>query len=334
VPEVVPPDATAAEAAAPGPSAPTCEELAQQIRREVEPQFWSRAPGATLEARNGIVIARASPNVLQAIADWLEARRKGTRPEEASAVTPEDPAAAEELRALLRAMLDRHLRLETAVGLLRKDPVETRILLDGLEAEEPDNVAVRTLRRAAAAVDGDRVEEAPLPPRWGPIRTWRLHWTSAATHARLSELVERAGPAANARVGEAIEEVLRRGHMTVRVRGVPAWVAVRAIEIESGVEVSVARDLASEIESTPVTLDEVARSLDVILDALVAQLPADIRWVAEPSRVSIVRGEAPPEQPLRTTFFDVRDLFAPPDGASAPASPAEAPVVHTVPPGK
>lgn len=67
--------------AAPQPApVPGCEALLDDLRDEVHPAYWDKE-GVTLEARNGILIVRASRAVLDAVEEFLEnARRKAAPP--------------------------------------------------------------------------------------------------------------------------------------------------------------------------------------------------------------------------------------------------------------
>lgn len=300
------------------------EALIADLRRDVEPGFWGHAQGATLDGRGCIVIARATPDVLDAVGTWLDARRARLDPERGQASG--DPAAAEDLRGVMRGMLDRQVRLDGAARLVRVDRRAALELLAQVEKEEPDNDALEALRLVAA---DPRAGDVALPPRRGSLWEWLLRWPSASTRARVSELRRKAGHAAAVKTGHELTRLLRRGSLTVKLDGEPLWVAVRRLQIEALVEITLDPEVASMLEAKSVTLDEVARSLDVVLDALLAQLPADLRWAADPFSIEItLRADAradAAEPPLRTWYFDVRDLLGLPSAAREPAQPGAAP---------
>jgi len=309
--------------------------LIADLRREVEPGFWGHTQGASLQAKGNTVIARATPDVLDAVGAWLDARRAPRDPERER--TSGDPAAAEELRAVLRGMLDRQVRLDGAARLLRDDPNAALQLLAQVEKEEPDNARAKALRVLAEDRNGGLAESAALPPRRGSLAEWLLLWPSVNTYARLNELREKAGPAGAVKLGLELAEVLRRGSVTVKVQGVPLWVAVRRLQVEALVEITLDPEVGARLETQTVTLDEVARSLDTVLDSLVAQLPAGHRWAANQRSIEITLRADAAELPLRNRYFDVRDLLGAPSAAPAPAQPGAAPPMpptYTEPPQK
>ena len=249
----------------------TIESLVADVRREVEPGFWDHTPGATLEAKNGILIVRATSDVLDAVGSKLDALRTpgGAEPEQ----EPGDPVAAEELRALMRRMVDLHFRLDSAAHLLSADPDAALRLLDEVEGTEPDNAGVKAIRHQAASAQGERAGGLPMPPRMGRLGDWLLCWPSAATHQRLSELREEAGPAGELKLGLERDELLKRGSLTVAFESVPLWVAIRRVQVEALADITLAPGLAAELETQIVSLDVVARSLEVVLDALARNCP-------------------------------------------------------------
>ena len=313
------PTPTAETAPKPETSPQSIDALLADMRREVEPGFWANTPGASLQTKGSIVMARATPDVLDAVGAWLAARRaRDPEPKQA----PGDPAAAEDLRGVMRGMLDRQVRLEAAARLVRVDPHAALEMLAQVEKEEPDNSALKALRLVAA---NPRDGNAVLPPRQGPLERWLLLWPSVSTYARLSELRQKAGHAAAVKTGGELLDLLRRGSLTVKLDGEPLWVAVRRLQIEALVEITLDPEVGSMLEAKSVTLDEVARSLDVVLDALLAQLPAGLRWAANPLSIEITLRADAAEPPLRIRYFDVRDLLGLPSAAPEPAQPGVAP---------
>ena len=257
---------------------PSIAALIADLRREVEPGFWGHTQGASLQAKGNTVIARATPDVLDAVGAWLDARRAPRDPERER--TRGDPAAVEELRGVLRGMLDRQVRLDGAARLLHDDPAAALQLLAQVEKEEPDNGRAKALRLMAEDRNGGLAGNAALPPRRGSLAEWLLLWPSVITYARVNELREKAGHAGAVKLGFELAEVLRRGSVTVKVEGVPLWVAVRRLQVEALVEITLDPEVGARLETQTVTLDEVARSLDTVLDSLLAQLPAGHRWTA------------------------------------------------------
>lgn len=78
-------DETGAKPATPKPGDPqratiaNCEELLDDLRDEVHSSYWDEE-GATLYARNGILLVRASWAVQDSVEHWLEARRATAAP--------------------------------------------------------------------------------------------------------------------------------------------------------------------------------------------------------------------------------------------------------------
>lgn len=317
-----PPPATATAPEREAPSL-SIDALLADLRREVEPGFWGHTQGASLQAKGNTVIARATPDVLDAVGAWLDARRAPRDLERER--TRGDPAAAEELRGVMRGMLDRHVRLDGAARLLRDDPNAALQLLAQVEKEEPDNGRAKALRVMAEDRNGGLAESVALPPRRGSLAEWLLRWPSVTTYARLNELREKAGHAGAVKLGVELADVLKRGSVAVKVRDVPLWVAVRRLQVEALVEITLDPEVGARLETQTVTLDEVARSLDAVLDSLVAQLPAGHRWAANQRSIEITLRADAAELPLRNRYFDVRDLLGLSSAAPAPAQPGAAP---------
>jgi hypothetical protein len=67
---------------APQPDVASADRFEQSLRAAVHPEFWS-LEGAALELKGTILVVKATPDVLRAVEDWLNARRAeaGTLPQ-------------------------------------------------------------------------------------------------------------------------------------------------------------------------------------------------------------------------------------------------------------
>jgi hypothetical protein len=210
--------------------------------------------------------------------------------------------------------------------MLRSDPNAALQLVAEVERVEPDNDAAKALRLLATNSGDGFAGFGAVPPRSGPHADWLLRWPSAATWARLNELRTKAGKAGDMRFGLELDELLRRGALTIRLDGVPLWVAIRRLQIEALVEIALAPDVGLELETQTVSLQAVGRSLEFVLDALLAQVPAGYRWVATRRSIAIVRDGDTVEAAVRLRYFDVGDVLGMPSAAPGPREPGEVPM--------
>jgi hypothetical protein len=286
----------AAESA--GPTARSVESLVEEIRARVEPAYWQRTPNAVMEARNGVIIARASPDVLDAVQAYLVEERRRLAPDDVvvDEDPPPDPVASEELRALLRAMLDRQLEWTD---------VSDRLASDRDAARRSAEVVIPA---DDAASRGPRLKRTP---RHGTLLDWIRGWPVSATTNRASELAARAGYAPIA--GAARDDALRRGSISFRMDGAPLWAVLRRIQIESFADVVVASGLEALTERGMPATEVVGRPLQTVLDDLLRALPSGHRWTVEPSRIVLTSDAVhTTAAPPRLRYFDVRDLLEPP----------------------
>lgn len=332
-------------------AASAMRDLLADIRRNVAPEWWALYPEhATLEARNRILIARAPPDVLDAIASYLDARRR-EHPLGLAEPPPPDAdvlaAARPELQSVLRGILERERQIAVALAAWEAgDRVTARAVAEQVLAAEPDNDYARAILADVAGVAGPERNEAEAVAGREKLRariqdarqaqtlsTWFMRWPSVLTWKQIQAGLAKAAAGEVRRLAPDIGALLEQGSVSLEVADARLRDVVRALQIETLADIRLSDSVAEEAGRLRIQgFTEQARSLRWILDALVARLPEGWAWYVARQQVVLTRtdGDHPIVPETRLRYFDVMDLLEPggtdlveprPPGSGPPPAP-------------
>jgi hypothetical protein len=326
--------------------------LLADIRRDVAPEWWGEQPDvAALEGRNGVVIARAPPDVLDGIGSYLDARRKGDpRGMEEPALEDQRAVDAARLavRSILREMFEREQKIALAIAAWEKGQVaQAHALAQEVLVEESDNEYARAIASGTAAATASRTAGDTVPEELRRIRrrvhearreplldAWVLRWPSARTWKALTSAFAEAGVSRFPWLAPELDALLDRGNVTVEIADASLEEAVRRLQIETFAGIRLSSGLAAEARRLRLEdFREESRPLGKILDELVRRLPEGWTWYAARTDVVLTRtgSEAVDRPHVRLRYFDVKDLLAP--GSTPPvSSPQPEPGTPPMPP--
>lgn len=316
--------------------------LVADIRRDVAPEWWGAHPElATLEGRNGIVIARAPPDVLDAIGRYLDARRAGALDGEVMPPQLEAhllDAARGALRPILLGIFEREQKIGRAVVAWEKgDLSAAQAMATEVLSQEPDNDYAQVILRGTAnaaesqAPDGRtqkdfdrtrmRFQDAR---RQQTLDTWIMCWPSVRTWKAVQSVLKKAGASEFRKLAPDFDLLLNRGSVTLEMGDASLHDAVRRLQIETLADIRLSRNVVEEGAQIRVqNFREEARSLRWVLEELVGSLPEGWTWYAARQHVSLTRtGSDQDTKPeTRVRYFDVKDILAP--GTRPPVNSAE-----------
>lgn len=315
--------------------------LLASIRRDVAPDWWRARPDlAALEGRNGVVIARAPRDVLDAIARYLDARRTGAPGapwEPARADVRAVDAARAALRPILRGILEREKKLDLAFAAWGEGRFEeAQATAEEVLAEEPDNVFAEEIRRGATkgtdgAASGSTEGDVERTCSWfedargeEAIEAWLMRWPSVRTWQAVKAVFAKWGVAGLGELAPDLDALLDRGSVTLEIHDESLWDAVRRLQIETLADIRLPEGVAEEARRIRIRgFREVARPLRKLLEDLAMRLPEGWTWYAARRHVVLTRMGVGVRPRAYIRYFDVKDILWP--GSGPPGRPASPP---------
>jgi hypothetical protein len=319
------------------------EALLAAIRRNAAPDFWADPPGdATLAQRNGVVIARASSDVHDAIGEYLEERRHAAL--DAALPTgpsPDRTSTEEETRAAVRALragagdlLRRDRELGAIVrALLGDDPEQATSLLDAYLVREPESELAASWKEALLEhperATSIGVAAREVQARWRRatrVDEWLWQVPAPRAFASIAGPLDRLGRDRLRCRGDALRELLERGSITVETEHASVYEILREIQIQTFVQIVYRPADAWNLDRRTVPrFSVVGRTLREVMDRVVetAAPDQDLTWTANP-RCLVLRPAGDQAPPMLLRFYDVRDLLADPQHPASGTEPSAA----------
>lgn len=343
----VPGDASPTEDLAPEPATDLAEDtspigmLIQRIQREVEPAAWKPPGEAKMKHQGGRnLVVRAARPVQEGITEFLDGlrdddarealREAGVPPAPESADAEARAAGEEDLRRLLRGMLDQWKRLEGALRARSDSRIADALrLIDEVLVNEPDHAAAVEYRKllldpppSSTLVDLD-VGHGGLEPLRGPyvaierrieglapgrIPYWALVWPSPTTFKALDRARTRAGMERWTFTGAERERRLQLRAPIVRLEGLTLSEALQRLAVEALIDLGTDWDVWPRDATLPRPAPADA-TLGALLHAIAAAVGPNVRVRSYRTVIELTpEGQVPH---LEVRVFNVDDLLAP-----------------------